>query len=85
LIGRTGEANKILAELTAQSRSSHVPPTTFAVIYTALDDSKTALDWLEKAYAEHDIGLHTLKVHPVFDTLRHELRFQNLLRHMNLL
>src|SRR5262249_52118952 len=39
-----------------------------------------ALDWLEKAYAEHSDHLVLLKVDPIFDELRSTPRFVNLLR-----
>ena len=43
-----------------------------------------ALDWLERAYAEHDQTLVWVKVHPRLDRLRGEARFQQLLVKMRL-
>ncbi len=42
-----------------------------------------AIDWLEKAYEEHDPNLPYIGV-PYFDPLRSYPRFQDLLRKMNL-
>jgi len=43
-----------------------------------------ALDWLEKAYDEHDQTLVWIKVHPRLDSVRGDARYENLLRKMNL-
>jgi ACT domain-containing protein len=55
-----------------------------AIIYTGLDDKEHALDWLEKAYQERDTIMTHLKVDPLFDTLRSQPRFQQLIRRMHL-
>ena len=81
--GRRGEALKILAELKNASRRSYLPPVMVAEVYVGLDDKQEALSWLEKAYAEHAADLDILKVDPVFDPLRSDPRFRDLLRRMN--
>jgi len=47
-------------------------------------DRQKALDWLEKAYAQHSNVLATLKVEPAYDSLREEPRFQDVLRRVRL-
>jgi len=84
LAGKRDEAEKILGELLERSRRSYVNPTSIAVIYAGLGDKQNALGWLEKAYAERNTGLFTLKVHPIFDGLHSDPRFQDLLRRMGL-
>jgi len=81
--GKPQEARKILRDLRARSRRSYVSPTSIAVIFVGLSDKENALEWLEKACQQRDPGLHTLKVHPIFDSLRSEPRFQDLVRRMN--
>lgn len=51
--------------------------------YASLDDKGTALDWLQRAYEEHDDPMYSIKVDPQFDSLRSDPRFQDLLRRMN--
>ncbi|HKP35492.1 MAG TPA: protein kinase [Pyrinomonadaceae bacterium] len=52
--------------------------------YARLGDTKNALEQLELARKEHDHRLSQLRVHPVWDQLRSEPRFQELLRRMKL-
>jgi serine/threonine-protein kinase len=84
LAGKTEKARGILGDLAERSRRSYVPPTSIAVIYAGLGEKENALEWLEKAWGEQDVGLHTLKVHPIFNGLCTDPRFQDLLRRMNL-
>jgi tetratricopeptide (TPR) repeat protein len=81
--GRHNEARKILNELLERSQRSFVSPTNIAVIYAGLDERESAFAWLEKAFGERNVGLFTLKVHPVFDGLRSDPRYRDLLRRMN--
>ncbi len=55
-----------------------------ATIYASLDEHDRALDWLERAYADRDFQLVSLKVDPAFDPLRSNTRFQNLLARIGL-
>jgi hypothetical protein len=41
------------------------------------------LDLLEKAYREHEAYMPFLNVHPAFDPLRSDPRFQDLIRRMH--
>jgi hypothetical protein len=47
-------------------------------------DQEKALEWLEKAHQEHDSGLVSLAVEPMFDPIRPNARFQEILRQMKL-
>ena len=47
--------------------------------------NQEALEWLEKAYEAHDPNSPYLSVDPIFDDLRNEPRFQDILRWMKLL
>ena len=49
----------------------------------ALCNKQEVLDWLEKAYAEREVYAPFWNIHPAFDPLRSEPRFQNILRRMN--
>ena len=49
-------------------------------VYIGLGDRKSALDWLEKAYEERSYYVAYIKVSPIFDSLRSEPRFHEVLR-----
>lgn len=82
----TGEAERardVLSELNELARHQYVSPTYAAFVYTALIETTSALEMLEKAYAENDPHLEFLKVYPQFDALLAEPRFQMLMQKMN--
>ena len=81
--GRRGDAQQILTELKAQSRTKHVSPYLIASIYVGLGEKSETLDWLEEAYRQRDIDLPFIRVNPVFDPLRAEPRFASLVRKIN--
>lgn len=77
-------AEQILSSLLELSESgeAYSPPYGIALIYAGLNDRGRAVDWLEKAFAERFIWLAYLEVDPVFDGLRQDFRFQQLLKRM---
>ena len=74
------EAIKILDQLRERSKLHHVPPYHFAILYAGLGDKDTVFEWLERAFERHAVDLFTLKVEPMFDILRDDERFADLLR-----
>jgi len=82
--GRRDDALRVLEELQRWREERYVSPWGLASIYARLGEEGRALDWLERAYADHDSTLVWLKVHPRFDPLRKHPRFVALLRQMNL-
>lgn len=54
------------------------------MIYVGLGKKDRALALLEKGYEEHDQGVNLLKIDPVWDSLRSDPRFQDLLRRVPL-
>ena len=55
-----------------------------ASIQACLGDASKALDWLEKAYDEHDQTLVWVKVHPRLDAVREDPRYFALLEKLGL-
>ena len=49
-----------------------------------MNEKDEAFVWLEKAYAQHSNAMTTLKVDPLYDPLRTDPRFQDLLRRVGL-
>ena len=84
LSGRVGEAREMLAALTRRRAESYISLWALASIHARLGETEEALDWLERAYEEHDSTLVWLKVHPRFDALRREPRFEALLARLRL-
>ena len=62
-----------------------VPTYAVASAYMRLGDHDRALAWLEKLYAERGGWIRGLRVHPEWDPLRADPRFQDLLRRARLL
>jgi serine/threonine-protein kinase len=81
--GRTREARRLLAELHQAAQKDEVADTVVATVHLGLGEKEQALDWLERGYQAHDWHLTLLKAEPVFDPLRDEPRFKDLLRRMN--
>ncbi|HEX6505706.1 MAG TPA: winged helix-turn-helix domain-containing protein [Terriglobales bacterium] len=84
--GRAGnkpEAEKLLAQLAAQSKMQYVSPYYFAIAGLGLGQSEAALDWLEKAFNDRSNGLVFLKVEPALDSLRQNPRFLALQHKLN--
>ena len=86
VVGRRPDAQKLLNELNQLSREKFVPADAMAQIYVGLGEKDTTFEWLEKGYERHSLGLAgvDLKVDPVWDPLRSDPRFADLLRRMNL-
>jgi serine/threonine-protein kinase len=82
--GRRGEAFATMDALLARARERFVSPYGIASFYAVVGQSATALDWLERAWAQRDGALVWIKVHPRLDGLRGEPRFRDLLARMRL-
>ena len=67
----------------ASQQGQHISPYQFAWHYVVLGQDDQALDSLEKAYGERDPFLVYLKGDPMFDPLRSDARFQDIVRRMN--
>ena len=74
------EALKVLDDLHELSKRVYVSSYRIAAIYACLAETKQAFEWLNRAYEERDVWLMWLRVDPVFDDLRSDRRFQELLK-----
>jgi len=82
--GRRAEAQRLVEELSSLSRKRYVPPVYRAIIYIGLGEKDKAFTWLEKAYADRSDWMTLLNTDPLFDPLRSDPRFQDLLRRVGL-
>jgi TolB-like protein/Tfp pilus assembly protein PilF len=82
--GRVEEARSYLHKLTELSQVRWVPASCFAVLHIGLGDYPAALTFLETATDRREFSVTALKVHPLYDPLRSEPRFQHLLERIGL-
>jgi len=69
--------------MVSRKDTSYVTPWQIGTLYTRAGMNDEALEWLEKAYEEHDSNMSAINIDPLFDGLREDDRFKNLLRQMN--
>ncbi|MBI1786362.1 MAG: tetratricopeptide repeat protein [Acidobacteria bacterium] len=75
------EAMRRAAEkLEARSKLTPVQASSLAILYVEAGQKDRALEWLEKAYQEHDSITVYIGVDPQWDSLRADPLFQNLVR-----
>jgi TolB-like protein/Tfp pilus assembly protein PilF len=79
LAGRTEEARIILDDMTNGKIGWYVASPMVARIHLGLGEFETALDWLRKGLEERSYWMVFLKVDPVYDPIRSQPRFAELL------
>ena len=84
LAGREADARRLLVELAALEGRAYVSTVSFAVLHLGLNETGRALDWLEAGCGRRDPALPLVGVHPLFEPLRAEPRFQAMLQSMGL-
>jgi TolB-like protein/Tfp pilus assembly protein PilF len=84
IAGRKKEAANLYARLKTEAARQPVLPTLLAEASAALGHTDEAFSELDRAYQERSWQMILLKVEPVWDTIRGDARFSELLRKMNL-
>ena len=83
--GKPAQAQRALEKLEQVNRQWHLDPAPMlALAYAGINNKDKAFAWLHKEYMEHSNAVTTLKVDPVYDSLRSDPRFQELLRGVRL-
>jgi TolB-like protein/DNA-binding winged helix-turn-helix (wHTH) protein/Tfp pilus assembly protein PilF len=83
--GRRAEAQRVLDKLNQLSKQKYVSSVWMAKIYAGLGEKDKAFEWMEKAYEDRSIvSFGLIKTNPMFDPLRSDPRFADLLRRTNL-
>jgi serine/threonine protein kinase len=78
-------ALKSLAEfMIKRSKTKFVTPWQISTLYTRAGMKNEAIDWLEKAFEAHDPNMPYINIDPIFDYMRNEQRFKNLINKMGL-
>jgi TolB-like protein/Flp pilus assembly protein TadD len=84
--GNIDKAQRILQKIHEKPGRAYTDPLSFAMIYCGLGKYDEALKWLERGYEQPgSFGILAIKVEPIWDPLREDPRFRDLLRRMNLL
>jgi serine/threonine-protein kinase len=81
--GERAEALQVIKELEEMSGASLSQAQSIAKIHAALNEKELALAWLERGLAAGAIGLF-IKDDPVWDPIRSDPRFRDLLRRMGI-
>ena len=82
--GRRADALRLLGELKKRQQTGYVPAGAFVHAYLGLGDNDEAFTWFERAYEEQSNILIYIKVFPLYDPLRGDPRFQDLVRRVGL-
>jgi TolB-like protein/Flp pilus assembly protein TadD len=83
LSGMKDNAETLLQELEQRATSEHVLPVDFAHLYVALGNTNEAFRWLDRAYEERHFSLWSLRMPSLWESLRSDPRFEDLVRRMN--
>lgn len=84
LAGQADKAQEVMRTLETISKAQYVGCSTFALVHLGLGEREAALQRLETAAEEREEAVLWLKIHPAWDTLRSEPRFQAILERIHL-
>ena len=80
LQGKRAEAEKIIADLQKLSTTQYVPPFELAIVYASLGNRDQTFFWLDKAFADRSENLGFIRNMPLFDSIRDDARYAELMR-----
>jgi serine/threonine-protein kinase len=84
LAGRRGEALAVLEQLRQMSRTRWVPSGALGILNLGLGEIETALTHFEQAVDARERAVAGFKVHPLYEPLRGQPRFQKLVQRIGL-
>ena len=82
--GKHKEARLIIQELETKYQQKKTSATNLAGVFAGLEEKDQAFTWLEKDFQARSYELTRLASEPLFDTLRSDPRYANLLQRMGL-
>jgi TolB-like protein/DNA-binding winged helix-turn-helix (wHTH) protein/Tfp pilus assembly protein PilF len=81
-LGRERDSNTALTELIAKHETDSAYQ--IAEVYAFRGESGKSFEWLYRGYKQRDAGLPDIKIDPLFNNLRHDPRYAELLKRMRL-
>jgi tetratricopeptide (TPR) repeat protein len=66
-------------KLKAENSGTGSPSYFLSMIYAQMGETDIAFEWLEKAYSNHEVEMYWMKFEPLFDPIREDHRWQELL------
>lgn len=86
--GRSGHKDKAQAQLDMLNKLSsggiYISNTCFCRVYLGLENFKMAIEYFEKSYDDHSIDLFRIKSSNIYDPLRNDPRFIDIIRRVGL-
>jgi len=83
-LGRRQDALKLIESYQNQPQNEFRSPYSVALIYLGLGENESAMEWLNRAYAQHDQSLPYARIDPRFEPLAKDPRFQALMQKLKL-
>jgi eukaryotic-like serine/threonine-protein kinase len=83
-LGNRPLAQKVAADMEARAKSRYISAYVIANAYIGLGDRERAFEWLEKAFQDRSLRPDFMRVDPLYDDLRADPRFRDLLRRAGL-
>jgi TolB-like protein/Tfp pilus assembly protein PilF len=80
MAGKQAEARAIIHQLEALSKRRYVTGLYFANVYAGLKDNDKAIEYLNQAFDARHPGLVLIRIEPMFDGLRGDERFKQLIK-----
>lgn len=78
-MGEIEKAQEVLDELLRRSQEMYIPSTLLGILYFSLGENDKGFQMLNEAHQEYDSWLRLLKVEPIFDKIRSDPRYEEVL------
>jgi tetratricopeptide (TPR) repeat protein len=82
--GNLDVVSRLLEDLLSRSERETVTPRCFVLVYAAIGERDRAFYWLDRAFEANDPFLFFLRVMPLYDPLRSDPRFDQILRRLGI-
>ena len=82
--GQKDKARKLIEDTGIENMLSSNDYRGVAIVYAALEEKETTLEWLEKSYQKHEESLCSIGIDPKFDFIRSEPQFKALIKKIGL-